>query len=123
MIIMTQKNNNFKDILLQAQDKFIQELMLSKDDTDDVLTNLQHVKNWQGHVLKLDDILYEDIISVKVGVKEFKFSKLKFLENKYFSRSLVYNYKQKLGNVYVRIIKTRYDSWLIKISKLHVKTY
>ena len=123
MIIMTQKNNNFKDILLQAQDKFIQELMLSKDDTDDVLTNLQHVKNWQGHVLKLDDILYEDIISVKVGVKEFKFSKLKFLENKYFSRSLVYNYKQKLGNVYVRIIKTKYDSWLIKISKLHVKTY
>jgi len=123
MIIMPQTQNNFKEILLQAQEMFIKELMLSKDDTDDVLTNLQHVKNWPGYVLKLDDILVEDNICVKVGTKDFNFSKQKFLENKYFSRSLIYNYKQKLGSVYVKLIKTKYDSWLIKISKLHVKTY
>ena len=118
---MAQKNNNFKQFLLQAQDKFIKELMLSRDDTDDVITNLQHVKNWQGYVLKLDDILYEDNIIVKDGGKEYTFSKIKFLENQYFARSLIYNYKEKLGNVYVKIIKTKHDTWLIKLSKLHVK--
>uniref|UniRef100_A0A6C0J8H2 Uncharacterized protein n=1 Tax=viral metagenome TaxID=1070528 RepID=A0A6C0J8H2_9ZZZZ len=120
---MTQKQDNFKQFLLQAQEKFITELMLSRDDTDNVITNLQHVKNWPGHILKLDDILYEDDIIVNDGTKEYKFSKLKFLENKYFARSLIYNYKQKLGSVYVKIIKTRYDTWLIKFSKLLVRTY
>jgi len=112
---MASQRNNTKHILLKAQETFINDLMLSKEDEETVVTNSQYVKNWSGFVLKLDDILYEDNIIVEENNKTYKYSKIKFLENKYFKYSLIEKYKEKLGNVFIKIIQTRNGGYIIKM--------
>lgn len=112
--------HNFKDNrqrLLAAQEEFIHELMLNKDDQEKVITNSQYVKNWNGFVKNLDDVLQNDEIVIKDDTREFKYSKIKFLQNKYFMKSLIWNYKQKLGNVFVKLIQTKDERYLIKLTK------
>ena len=107
----TYKNKTYKNknsALLKAQDHLIKLCELKKESLNDILLKLKYVKNWSGPILNI--CCKEDDIIINENNKKLKFSKKKFLMNKFFRNKLSDKYSKELGlEVYIKIIKQKHD--------------
>lgn len=104
---------NFKDALNEAQKVFLKDFKLSADEISNISSSIQHVMNWEGYFKKVE--FENDEIKFELLDKEYSFSKKRFLTNKYFINTVINEYKEACGNVYVRFLPLKSDN-MVKVS-------
>lgn len=106
---------NFKDALNEAQKVFLKDFKLTADEVTNISSSIQHVMNWEGYFKKIE--FENDEIKFELLDKEYSFSKKRFLTNKYFVNTVINEYKEACGNVYVRFLPSKSDNEV----KIHIK--
>lgn len=100
-------NPNFIKARELAEKMLLGEFKLSGDNFDNIVTELEYIKDYK-YLFKLD--VSNDTIVTTVESKEYKFSKRKFLSNKYF-RDQLGNYYSNLFNmkIWVSLFESKKD--------------
>ena len=89
------KDVDFIKAINEAQSNFIDKTMPSESENEQILSCIQHMKNWSVFV----NVNVENDINLTFNEKEYTFSKKRLLEGKYFQNMIKSSYNEKYGNV------------------------
>ena len=109
--------NYYKIALNRAQTHMVKSCRPDREKLDYISTQNQYTKNWTGYKHYID--IPDDKIVINENNKNYTFSKSQFLSNKRFQYLVINDYKNLLGNIFVKFIKKQDDKYIIMINQLH----
>jgi hypothetical protein len=110
------RDTGYKDAFQKAQTELLVNCRPDKNANAIISQSLEYINNWQGYFIKVD--LSEDNLVVNHEDKEYKFSKKRFMGNKYFQNMVRDDYQSAYGNTYLRFFPTKGDE---NTYTIHVK--